>query len=208
MSLSWSCCSRRARTFRSWISAFGKTKGLGDFHHQQYLHTLRFVWQKEKERTDAAARQFMDDEPGAHERVPLDPNAGRWLYRAKAAKHEHDLRQLESPITGEPFIPHFFRQMAELTTQTLPKKNWTDLADQSQDPRIIAAMALDMEVMDRIHGPALDKTKGKTRQGWSGMFMIFDVYEWWYYEQRPMWTLISRDPKGFFTNTYGVGEGV
>ena len=96
--------------------------------------------------------------------------------------------------------------MYDETTQPSPKGNWGDLVTKSKDPRIRVGIALDIEVMETIHAPALLKTKTKTRQGWSGQFMIFDIYEWYWYDQKPIWSLIERDTAGSFPETFAELE--
>ena len=36
--------------------------------------------------------------------------------------------------------------------------------------------------------------------------MIFDIYEWYWYDQKPMWSLIERDTAGSFPETFAELE--
>jgi hypothetical protein len=164
--------------------ASGVSGGLGDNHWRQFLHILRFVYLSDLRKTVAMTIAWVGEKDGPHTLVPPDPNAGRWLYVAKASERFIALRKLHRRGTGEPFVPNFFRYMSDQALTPNIRSNYTTLALMSVDPRVLTYTMFEFEYLNMVHQPALNFTFMATKMPSKahlscGRFLTKESYTIW-----------------------------
>jgi hypothetical protein len=74
--------------------AWGKHVGLADQTRPfQFLHTFNYVWTKSSLEHCRQARGYAGGVDEPWDRIPKDPNVGRWLYVSMSARHVNELRE-------------------------------------------------------------------------------------------------------------------
>jgi len=188
-------------------AASGTSAGLGDNHWKQMLHTLRWMYTGECDQMVQLATSWVEGD-GPHQNIPPDPNTGRWAAVPRAGEHFFKLKEVKKKSTGEPFLPNFFHYVADMPLPPLVKSNSSLIATMCTDPRNITFIMFEVEYFKKVHQPALETTYQQTRQGWSGQFGIFDVYEHNKYLERPLWENLVADPAGVLPKTYAEAKKI
>ena len=141
--LLWTCgCSWPATT----TPYSRKHVGLADRTHPvQFLHTFKYVWTKSSLEHCRQARGYAGGVDGPWDRLPKDPNVGRWLYLSMAARHVIELREaLEAlDLTLHGLLVDM--EDSEYAGKQSTREMWAYLADMCEDGRFVSFCVFEAE---------------------------------------------------------------
>ena len=166
------------------------------------------MWTKSSLEHCRQAKGYAGGADGPWDRIPKDPNVGRWLYVSMAARHVIELREAREALGLALHGLLADMEDSEYAGKQPTREMWAYLADMCEDGRFVSFCMFEAEYAKEIYDKRMALIRSPTQQGFKGVFGIMDYAEHYHYVDMEMRRKLQANYGAVLPKTFAQVEKV